>query len=257
MATKECKWQFIEPSNHRVNAAKRAIQTFKNHMISSLGSTDSKWPMQLWDQLTTQAIITLNLCRVSRREPTKSAYHSLHGQRYDWNAHTMAPPGTRAVVYEDPKSRRSWGPRAIYAWYCGPSLDHHQNCRFYVPEIGAYQTSGLFDLFPRHCLLQELTQKQHVEAVHNELIETMQELPLSKKQILLRKMTERIAGILASKQTQKGESGGTLKAPLVTTTTDPTNPRNLVKKILTHQRQTSNNVPGELPKIQTRRQKVC
>ena len=30
---KKCKWQFVEPSNHQVNAAERAIQTFKNHFI--------------------------------------------------------------------------------------------------------------------------------------------------------------------------------------------------------------------------------
>ena len=39
-----CRWQFVEPSNHRVNAAERAIQTFKNHFISGLCSTDSQWP---------------------------------------------------------------------------------------------------------------------------------------------------------------------------------------------------------------------
>ena len=34
LKTKECKWQFVEPHNHRVNAAERAIQTLKNHLIS-------------------------------------------------------------------------------------------------------------------------------------------------------------------------------------------------------------------------------
>lgn len=45
------KWQFVEPSNHQVNAAERAIQTFKNHFISGLCLTDREWPLQLWDQL--------------------------------------------------------------------------------------------------------------------------------------------------------------------------------------------------------------
>ena len=42
-----CKWQFVEPTNHRVNAAERAIQTYKNYFISGLCSTDSNWPLQL------------------------------------------------------------------------------------------------------------------------------------------------------------------------------------------------------------------
>jgi hypothetical protein len=36
-----------EPHNHQVNAAKRAIQTFKAHFISALATTDSKFLLQL------------------------------------------------------------------------------------------------------------------------------------------------------------------------------------------------------------------
>ena len=36
LCAKNCRWQSVEPANHRVNAAKRAIQTFKNHFISGL-----------------------------------------------------------------------------------------------------------------------------------------------------------------------------------------------------------------------------
>ena len=105
---KDCKWQFVQPSNHRVNAAERVIQTFKNHFISGLYATDKNWPLQLWNQLTHQATITLNLLRTSRIYPTKSAYEQIHGAKYDWNKHPMAPPCTRAIVYEAPDRRASW-----------------------------------------------------------------------------------------------------------------------------------------------------
>ena len=121
-----CKWQFVELTNHRVNAAERAIQTFKNHFIIGLCSTDSNWPLQLWDQLAEQATITLNLIRTSRIDPTKLAYHQLHGHKYDWNSHPMAPPGTRAVIYLKPDSSTSWGARGLDAWYCGPVFDHYR-----------------------------------------------------------------------------------------------------------------------------------
>ena len=62
LAQKNCKWKFVEPSNHRVNAVERAIQIWKNHIISGMCSTDREWPRQLWDQLTEQDIVTLNLC---------------------------------------------------------------------------------------------------------------------------------------------------------------------------------------------------
>ena len=38
---KDCKWQFVEPLNHRVNAAEKAIRTVKNNFIAGLASTDS------------------------------------------------------------------------------------------------------------------------------------------------------------------------------------------------------------------------
>ena len=55
LKAEDCEWQFVKPANHRVNAAKRAIQTFKNHFISGLPSTDSEWPLQLWDRMGEQA----------------------------------------------------------------------------------------------------------------------------------------------------------------------------------------------------------
>ena len=109
--TQECDFQFVEPSNHQVNADERAIQTYKNHFISGLCSTNENWPIQLWDQITTQAMITLNLLRISGIDPTKSAYHHFHGHQFDWNRHPLAPPGTKAIIYEDPGTRTSWGPQ--------------------------------------------------------------------------------------------------------------------------------------------------
>ena len=51
LKTKECKWQFVEPHNHRVNAAERAIQTWKNHFLSGLASLPAEFPIAHWCQL--------------------------------------------------------------------------------------------------------------------------------------------------------------------------------------------------------------
>ena len=106
-----CRWQFIEPADNRVNAAERPIQTFKNYFISGLCTTDSEWPVQLWDHLAEQAVITTNLLRSSQINAAKLAYHQFHGRKYDWNAHPMAPPGSRGVIYEEPESRAVLGTR--------------------------------------------------------------------------------------------------------------------------------------------------
>jgi hypothetical protein len=52
------------PDLHRCNAAERAIQTFKNHFIAGLSSTDKHLPMHLWDRLLLQATTPLNLLRL-------------------------------------------------------------------------------------------------------------------------------------------------------------------------------------------------
>jgi hypothetical protein len=54
LTDKDCELMLIEPHNHHVNAAKRTIQKFKDHFISALVTTDSEFPLQLWDRLTSQ-----------------------------------------------------------------------------------------------------------------------------------------------------------------------------------------------------------
>ncbi len=47
--------------------------------MAALATTDSKFPLQLWDRLTPQVQDTLNMLRVSRIDPTVSAYEILNG----------------------------------------------------------------------------------------------------------------------------------------------------------------------------------
>ena len=71
--------QLVEPHNHRVNVAKRAIQTFKNHFIAGLSTCDAAFPTALWSRLVRQGQDTLNMLRTSRVHPKISAFHCLEG----------------------------------------------------------------------------------------------------------------------------------------------------------------------------------
>jgi hypothetical protein len=53
--------QLVKPHNHCVNAAEQAIQMFKNRFISALGTTNTNFPIQLWDKLTPQVQDSFNL----------------------------------------------------------------------------------------------------------------------------------------------------------------------------------------------------
>ena len=79
LKTENCYWQFLEPTNHCVNAAERAIQTFKTHFISGLCSTDVEWLFQLWNTMTEQAVITCNILRTSRINPKQSTISYMEG----------------------------------------------------------------------------------------------------------------------------------------------------------------------------------
>ena len=57
------KIQLVEAYNHKINAAERAIQTFKNHFVAGLCTAHPQFPLQLWCKLHPQAEISLNLLR--------------------------------------------------------------------------------------------------------------------------------------------------------------------------------------------------
>jgi hypothetical protein len=84
LTPRQCKQMLVEPHNHWVNATEHAIQTFKAHFIIALATTDSKFPLQLWDGLTSQVENTLNMLCPSCFNLAKSAYKAIHGP-YDLN----------------------------------------------------------------------------------------------------------------------------------------------------------------------------
>jgi hypothetical protein len=101
LTKKGCQLQLVEPHNHRVNAAERAIQTFKDAFIAALATTDNNFLLQLWDKLAPQVQDRLNLLRTSRKNPEISAYEALNGP-HDWNWYPLAPPGCKAIIYKAP-----------------------------------------------------------------------------------------------------------------------------------------------------------
>ena len=76
--------QLVEPHNHRVNAAERAIITLKSHFIAGLCIGDRNFPTILWSKLVNQAVRSMNMLRTSRVHQKLSADHVLEGV-HDFN----------------------------------------------------------------------------------------------------------------------------------------------------------------------------
>ena len=75
----------VLPDMHRRNMDEKAIQAFKDHFLVILSGVDSSFPLHLWDRLSPQAEMTLNLLRQSKVEPKVSAWAYLSGPQ-DYNA---------------------------------------------------------------------------------------------------------------------------------------------------------------------------
>ena len=99
--------QLVEPHNHQVNAAETAIKASKYHIIAGLQTVDPDCPLQLWSKFIAQMQDTLNLLRISREDPSKSAYEDLQGV-FDYNKTPMAVLGTKALAFVDPDERAAW-----------------------------------------------------------------------------------------------------------------------------------------------------
>ena len=108
MTSQGVDYQLAPPLVHRRNAAERSIRTFKNHFIATLCSTDKDFPLHLWDRLLPQALMTLNLLRGSRINPSLSAWAQVYGA-FDYNRTPLAPPGTRVLVHDKPATRGTCG----------------------------------------------------------------------------------------------------------------------------------------------------
>ena len=50
-------YQLIPPHIHRINAAERAIRTYKSHLIAGLATCDSNFPITEWDRMIEQGNI--------------------------------------------------------------------------------------------------------------------------------------------------------------------------------------------------------
>ena len=99
----------------------------------------------------------------------------------------MAPPGTKAVIWENPKGRQLWAPRGIDAWYRGPSKDHYRLYKFYCPETQAIRVNGSAKFFPQHCNLPTLSPTQHATTVADKLFEFLATLHKKNRKPILQK----------------------------------------------------------------------
>ncbi len=104
---------------------------------------------------------------------------------YDWNQFPLAPPGCKAVMYECPAHKGSWGSHCTNGWYLGLSINHYCCCHHLVPKTWAYQISGSAKLFPQHCQVPCLMWAEHLKGLSYEMVTTLKVITPRKQQCVL------------------------------------------------------------------------
>ena len=133
--------QYCPPGQLRANVAGRCIQTFENHAISALATTDPTIPLPLWDRLLPQMELCLNNLLPSHSNPSISAHAALHGSPCDFRAHPIAPAGIKVLVHDKPAARASWAPHRTPGFYLGPARKHYRCFSVYIPSTTATRIS--------------------------------------------------------------------------------------------------------------------
>jgi hypothetical protein len=125
---------------HRRNAAERAIQTFKGHVISTLAGVSDNFLINQWDQLLPQMVTTIAILRSSNVVPNVSAYAYHHGQ-LGFNRTPLAPMGCAVQFHNKPTKRRSWGEHSSDGWYIGIAPEHYRCHKIFVKATRAIRSS--------------------------------------------------------------------------------------------------------------------
>lgn len=135
-----CDLQLTPPDTHQRNLAERAIQTFKNHFIAILVGVDKDFPMQLWDRLIPQAVLTVNLLQKASANPAISAYKYIN-EKHDYSKLPLAPLCCAVQIHEGPARRLKWAPHSVVGWYLGTSKEHYRCHLIFVKKMHSERIS--------------------------------------------------------------------------------------------------------------------
>ena len=126
--------QYVQPGCHRANHAEKAIQDWERAQLSAMARIGAGFPLAYWNELRPRLMVTLNHTRPSTPDPSISAWHWLHGERYDFTAHPLVPNAALISRQVDADKRGSNGDKSCLAYALGPAWDHWRSQRILVKE---------------------------------------------------------------------------------------------------------------------------
>jgi hypothetical protein len=169
----DMEYQFVPPHCHRINAAERAIRTFKENFVAGLSSVDPTFPLHLWDRLLPQAEITLHLLRTSRIHPQLSAAAHLHGPM-DYNKTAFAPPGCKIIAHEKPGKHCTWAPHGQHGYSLGPAMHHYRCQNVYISSTASKRIVDTLEFFPHNYQMPQLSSTDRLVMAAKDMTDALQ-----------------------------------------------------------------------------------
>ena len=157
-------YQFASASDHQLNPAERAIQSFKNHFISILNGADASLPAIQWNRLVFFAMITLCMLRTSRINPQLSAYAQLWGN-FDFNHNPLAPAGCKAIIHQRAHERGTWAKHGEIVYFVSPAMHHYRNYKIYIPKTHGERVSNTVQFFLKHTIPKVSSADEMTDAI--------------------------------------------------------------------------------------------
>jgi hypothetical protein len=137
-------YELVPPNNHCCNLAKKAIQTFKDHMVSVLSRCSPTMTMHLWCQLLPQIKRQLLLLCQSKANPNILAYAHMYGH-HDYNCTHLSPSACRPLSMTNPTSAAHSLSTAEKrsSWVLGTSTEHYWCNKLWSVTMQATRISGV------------------------------------------------------------------------------------------------------------------
>jgi hypothetical protein len=138
-STLKMTYKLVPPEEHRRNIAKKAIQTFKDHLI---GVCAKSMPMHLWCRLLPQVEHQLLLLRQSRVNPACRRTHTCIMATPTPVKHPFVPIGMEALVHAKPHKRRSFAQHCKKGYVLSTSFKHYQCQAVWMVDSHCHRTLG-------------------------------------------------------------------------------------------------------------------
>jgi len=220
--------ELAPPSNHRSLLAERGIQTWKDHFIATLCTTDRNFPLSCWEDLVDPAESYLNLMRAATCDPTKSAFEVVRGP-HDMNRHPLLPLGMLVLIHDSVDKRRSWDPHGVPGYYLGPAAHHYRCFNVWSPTTNGLRISDSLSWHPTNVNLPGSRPSELVIAAVDDLIAALHLCPPASGQqdsattVVITNLTANLRdlqNIYASSRPEVRDNPTTSQPGLVTFSTD-------------------------------------